>query len=469
MSESQLLALLTPHEEACDMLFAIGTIAGAISPDHISGDSSDQKQMSPSVNNKESELLAEPITITDDTDGLDAAFEKAIRGDPAIELEQRSALRNALGLDSPDLVALLERSEFVSLGGFCGVSSALAALGLRTSAGPFDWVRCSMESILQCLETAFRDFLTFKTTQVLGGHKVFQGSEWGGSFWHHDIEDQTIKNQFLRRIERHFGTQQREHAAPRFFVRVANCTEELHLASTLLATLQLAFYNSPVYLLVIVDMQTDDSLIHVSGSSSHLIFHYVHHDLWLNHFTDARAQMNTVAEKYAACISAAVRLWAAEIIAPSREPAVHLNFQGQVVSYNAGDPAYKGYSPQGEQAGNIRVQEGFKAGDTMHIRNFGDKSHEIMSFTVPEGVVAGCLLGIRVTTAGVLHVRLVPDASAASAVAILAAAAATTAAEAAAATAVASGSTDAAAMFRSEPWIESPDIVCENNMVTVGK
>jgi hypothetical protein len=326
-----------------------------------------------------------------------------------------------------------------------------------------------MESILQCLETAFRDFLTFKTTQVLGGHKVFQGSEWGGSFWHHDIEDQTIKNQFLRRIERHFGTQQRGNAAPRFFVRVANCTEELNLASTLLATLQLAFYNSPVYLLVIVDMQTDDSLIHVSGTSSHLIFHYVHHDLWLNHFTDARAQMNVVAEKYAACISAAVRLWAEEIIAPSREPAVHLNFQGLVVSYNGGDPAYKGYSPQGTQGGHIRVQEGFKAGDTMHIRNFGDKSHEILSFTVPEGAVAGCQLGVRVTTDGVLHVRLVPDASTASTLAVLAATATTTAPGTAAAAAVAPGSTDAAAMFRSEPWMEPPEIARENNMVKVGK
>jgi hypothetical protein len=54
------------------------------------------------TNNKESELLAEPITITDDTDGFDAAFEKAIRGDPVKELEKRSALQ-ALWVWTPQI------------------------------------------------------------------------------------------------------------------------------------------------------------------------------------------------------------------------------------------------------------------------------------------------------------------------------------------------------------------------------
>lgn len=390
----------------------------------------------------QSAIKDDPIKIKDAADGFDSSFERALIGqDAAFTLLRQSALRRTLGLDLPHLEALFERSEFVSLGGFCGVSQALGSLGLRTSAGPFDWVRCSIDGILQCLERAFADFLTFKTTKNIAGHKVFQGSQWGASFWHHDIEDRSIMEQLTRRAERHFGTEQRQSTAPRFFIRVANSTEELSLASTLLATLQFAFHNSPVYLLIIVDMQKSDSLIHVQSTSSHLLFHLVHEDLWLNASPDTGVQLQTSAEKYAACIGAAVHHWAKGVIVPSREPAGNINFHGWIECYNAGDPAYKAYSPNG-MTGFIQVPEGKQAGDVIHTNCLACDKDDIVAVRLPEGANAGCLLELHHTNDGV-SVQLVPDNRVVAARALLAAAGAIT--TAAAATAAAPGTAAIAA------------------------
>jgi len=357
-------------------------------------------------------------------------FDSAIESAPCFASARQSALRTSLGLDSADLEALLERSEFMSLGGFCGVTQALGSLGLRKSAGPFDWLRSPAEGVVQCLTSGFADFLTYKTTRIEGGHKVFETS-WGGSFWHHDIDKQATKDQFARRIERHFGAKQVENPAPRFFVRVANSASELRFASKLLATLQCTFNKSPVYLLVITDMQNNDSLLHVEGTSSHLLFHRVHKDLWLNSIPDPQVQMNRCADKYTACIAAAVRHWAQEDIAPIQDAAAYASLdgwtdsyiEGWMVSYNGGDTACKGYSPLGEPPGYMRVPDSRKPGDIINTKAFGRD----IALTVPEDAFVGCVLELRLV-GELLSVRLVPDDIAAAAMALMGVTTATVAA-----------------------------------------
>merc|ERR1712023_543411 len=169
-----------------------------------------------------------------------------------------------------------------------------------------------------------------------GGHKVFE-TTWGGSFWHHDISVESTRSAFMRRIERYFGPEQVRSTGPRFFVRVANSSEELHLSALLLQTLQQLFPNSPVYLLVLIDMQKVDSMVQVSGASSHLLFHRVHEDLWLSPDPDPKLQMERCAQKYAACVSAAVRHWATQEMIPTQDAAAPMQFEHWTNSYNGGD------------------------------------------------------------------------------------------------------------------------------------
>lgn len=340
-------------------------------------------------------------------------FDRAIEQDPSFATAQQVALRASLGLDSAEIDDLLKRSEFVSLGGFCGVAQALGSLGLRKSAGPFDWLRSPADGVLQCLQTDFCEFLSCKGAHVEGGHQVFETS-WGGSFWHHDISAESTKDAFLRRIERYFRGEQATSSAPRFFIRVANSSEELRLSAQLLETLQKVFSRAPVYLLVIVDMQKMDSMVQVSGASNHLLFHRVHEDLWLNSIPDARAQMERCAQKYAACIGAAVRHWAKQEIVPTQDAAANIYFEGWMDTYNGGDPARKGYSPQGEPPGYMRVPEGKKPGDVISAQAFG----RIFPVSIPDGAQTGCVLELRLT-GDALSVRLVPDNVATAALALM--------------------------------------------------
>lgn len=348
-------------------------------------------------------------------------FEREIEKNPSFEPARQKALRVSLGLDSPEVEALLQRSEFVSLGGWCGVASALGNLGLRKSAGPFDWTRCSLEGLFWCLQTGFADFLTYETTQLEGGHSVFQ-CPWGGSFWHHNLTEQSTHEQFARRIARHFGADQMQNPAPKFFIRVANSTSELKLASKLLAMLERTFNTAPVYLLVITDMQKSDSLMNVEGISSHLLFHSVHKDLWMNSIPDPFKQLQRCSSKYAACIAAAVCHWVKGDIAPSQEAAPDFHLHGWTDSYvlgwmdpyDGGDPGCKAYSPHGEPPNYMRLSAGQRPGHIVSLKAFG----RFVAFRVPAGAVEGCVLELRLISNEVT-VKIVQDEVAAAALALL--------------------------------------------------
>merc|ERR1719201_2911734 len=131
---------------------------------------------------------------------------------------------------------------------------ALENIGLRTAAHPFDWVRSSADGVLQCLQTDFADFFSFANVKRdQAGNQSFFGTSWGGSFWHHDIQDPVVRETFRRRIDRFLGKDApREGLKNRIFVRVANSHDELALAPTLLAELQRKLPKVRVFLLVLI-------------------------------------------------------------------------------------------------------------------------------------------------------------------------------------------------------------------------
>merc|ERR1740130_2263067 len=90
--------------------------------------------------------------IEEFSEGADAdetAWESTIKADPRFSAERQQALQGRLGLATPDMVALLQQSEFISLGSHCRVSMALENMGLRKAAYPFDWVRSPAAGVLK--------------------------------------------------------------------------------------------------------------------------------------------------------------------------------------------------------------------------------------------------------------------------------------------------------------------------------
>merc|ERR1712187_226247 len=135
-------------------------------------------------------------------------------------VECQEALREKLGLGLPEVDAFTSDSEFMSLGGWCGVSLTLEKMGLRRAAYPFDYVRAPLDGVLRCLETDFEDFLSFTESKVqTRGPKFYYGASWGGSFYHHDIESEDTQKMFSRRIQRFLGKRGDQNRPSRVFIR----------------------------------------------------------------------------------------------------------------------------------------------------------------------------------------------------------------------------------------------------------
>merc|ERR1719183_1743889 len=64
----------------------------------------------------------------------DTPWESSVKSDPCFASERQRALQKKLGLASPEVAALIQESDFVSLGSHCRVSMALENMGLRKSA-----------------------------------------------------------------------------------------------------------------------------------------------------------------------------------------------------------------------------------------------------------------------------------------------------------------------------------------------
>ncbi|CAE7241409.1 cyb5r2 [Symbiodinium sp. CCMP2592] len=164
--------------------------------------------------------------------------------------------RRSLGLCSAATRAFVEQCEFLSLGCYCAPAYALQLLGLRKHSYPFDWTRTSLQSILDCIDARFMDFMWYSTYQQMGPHHVFGGTPWGGAFWHHNPLCETTCNDMQKRSQRFMGLMEVGPRTSRFFIRVVNAAHEIRRCLELRHRLQ-SLYAGDVYVVLVLEMQKD--------------------------------------------------------------------------------------------------------------------------------------------------------------------------------------------------------------------
>ena len=93
--------------------------------------------------------------------------------------------------------------NFISIGGWCGTSIALNGLELiKTGSIPFDYVRSSIEGVIDCIENDFINFFPKEIKRDLRypNWNAFIGQYIG--FYHHNLLDNNIIESFKRKINR---------------------------------------------------------------------------------------------------------------------------------------------------------------------------------------------------------------------------------------------------------------------------
>jgi len=245
------------------------------------------------------------------------------------------------GLSDPALAAFLQNTEFISLGNYCAVSYATEALGLRKAAGPLDWVRSPIRGIIQLFQTGFSNFTSYGQTKPTEHGPAFLQTQWGGSFWHHDITQEKIKASQQRRCARVMGRGDVPPTKPRCFLRTLNGTTEVDACVELHRALQRAFSQTKVYLLILMDMQDPSAqpTLRLAGpEGENILFHRIP-------ISDSMSgDINVRAKGYFPAIATAVRYWATRQgnigVVPSLQALEDL-----VDPYEGGDPAFALYAP----------------------------------------------------------------------------------------------------------------------------
>lgn len=151
--------------------------------------------------------------------------------------------------------------RLVSLGSWCGVKTALRNLDLDGPSLPFDWMRSSIESVNDSLETEFQNFLAWERVQEspYKEHATPYGRIYLAhrhSFWHDNLEELEDREKIRRRIERflHLG-RSADDGERLLFIRSLNTTRELREASVLMSLLAQRFGAQRTWLLLLVDAQ----------------------------------------------------------------------------------------------------------------------------------------------------------------------------------------------------------------------
>jgi len=321
--------------------------------------------------------------------------------------------------------------DFISLGCYCTVAQAIKDLGIRQRAYPFDWVRSPIEGVIRCFEDKFEDFLTFTETRQAQGHTVFEGSRWGGSFWHHDIMDDKVHNDFCRRIQRLLGNGEVPLNAPRFFVRVANSSRDVEMVFHLKRSLQQAFPDAPIYLLLIVDMQEVNCLARIEGAdANNLLFFLLDHRIVFKPNLAGKKAFLHRSGTYAEAIAAAAAYWAAGGTSSHASGAVASfqslrEFSSSLEQWYGGDCASQLFSPQYFKGRKVRsdgvvglpkllhgqnvefrLPGEIRPGMRLQVNMFG----MTVSLEMPPDALPGALVKCRLVE-GVLSVVMVHDAA----------------------------------------------------------
>lgn len=302
---------------------------------------------------------------------------------PAVQ-QRRAGLNMHPGLPA---ASFADSCEFISLGCTCQVSRALQALGVKRWTYPFDWVQSSMSGVIHLFRTDFEDFLTcttHKDASHINEKAIYSRARWGGSFWHHDIEDPAVCDAFERRIQRLLGLLQDVPASkPRVFVRTVCSTLELDQTIQLYEALRDSLPECRIYLLLIIDLQETEEVIAVeSYAGLDVLFFRVHEHVFATYQNFDKKQ---VAENYARGVACAVHVWAAGAGDPRRPPTEPslAQISARCDQMDAGDPGSEGFWPR-----RFRGQR-FSAKRVGMPRLFQQKQAD---FFIPEGVGEGKLL-----------------------------------------------------------------------------
>ena len=92
--------------------------------------------------------------------------------------------------------------EFISLGGWCGTKLALKGNGYDRASYPFDYVRSSIEGVIDCIQNNFANYFPkdLVRNQNYKTYEPFIGKYIG--FYHDDLHDENTIQSFKRKINR---------------------------------------------------------------------------------------------------------------------------------------------------------------------------------------------------------------------------------------------------------------------------
>uniref|UniRef100_A0A7S0ZR22 Uncharacterized protein n=1 Tax=Noctiluca scintillans TaxID=2966 RepID=A0A7S0ZR22_NOCSC len=308
--------------------------------------------------------------------------------------EVRRSRRANLGLDVPRTAVFIQQCEFVSLGCYCAASKGLQALGLKRYSYPFDWIRSPAEGIIQLLDTQFADFSTYTESRDEGCKGHYMGpSKWGGSFWHHDISQAKVRDDFLRRIERFLGSKEIPPCIPRVFVRAVNCTAELETILDLRSALQRALPQAKVFLVVLVDNQMQSGSFRLAGCGD-ILFFRIHETVLNDNWT-----MEKQSDAYAEAIAAASRVWSGAELGQFQDVVSLSQLRGMMTPMDSGDPGCRLFYPyrvdplavsmSASQESSAKVTVSATRVATARVASASVPSSDVMPASPPPSVLRG--------------------------------------------------------------------------------
>ena len=92
--------------------------------------------------------------------------------------------------------------NFISIGGWCGTKIFLQQNDYKEASFPFDYVRSSIEGVINCIETNFENYFpkVLERKNNYGYYRPFLGKYIG--FYNEDLTDINSINSFQRKINR---------------------------------------------------------------------------------------------------------------------------------------------------------------------------------------------------------------------------------------------------------------------------
>ena len=150
----------------------------------------------------------------------------------------------------------IKEKQYISLGGWCGISMALEKMGSRKDSLPFDYIRCKLKYVIKVLENKIIDLEYDKLVKKENyRYDTFRADDV--SVWHHNVLDDEVQKTFRRRFVRlHDYVRSKRN----IFIRILHHIDELYLIDLLISTLNDACLHE--YLLIIIIDQQEEYSIH---------------------------------------------------------------------------------------------------------------------------------------------------------------------------------------------------------------